>query len=192
MAEGELAAHPAPLPGDVNSQFTTPDGEEQIWAKPWCDLLVKSRRAVLWVSDPTSPVHIGVSAGDVWAALVPYSIPVSADFLHPCQCDGYVYTCICILHVQTKLQSSPSLRIATCWGALGLKGSWCTGVTRGRAIGVAGRGVSSSSCCFTLALAQLSPSSLLSVLWLAVPMSLCSTKGNILLEPLEFPSLLPF
>lgn len=28
-----------PLHGDGNSQFTTPDAKEQVWANPWHDLM---------------------------------------------------------------------------------------------------------------------------------------------------------
>lgn len=128
MAEGELAAHPAPLPGDLNPQVTAPDGEEQTWAEPWRDLLVNGRRGFHVVLDALSPIPVGVNTRDVWAALVPYSVPVSADFLHACWCDAYLYfTCS-----HTELQSS------VYWDLAG--SPRCTGVTQGRAV-VAGRDV---------------------------------------------------
>lgn len=182
-----------PLHGDVNSQFTTPDAKEQIWANPWHDLMVNFWRPVLWVSESSCPIHARVSAGGVWAVMVTCDIPVRADFFASMHCDVVLYfTCFCILYFtfsQTKLQSSLSLGTVLCpW----VRGVLVHEVVQGRAKGGAGRGISSPSCCSALVLAQLLASSQLSVLQLAEPLSLCSTKGNILLAPLEFESLLPF
>lgn len=184
---------PTPLHGDFNSQFTAPDAKEQIWANPWHDLMVNCWRPVLWVSESSCPVHTGVSAGGVSAELVTCGIPVRADFLHPCSvmwfCILHVFV-FYILHVH-KPNCNPLCLLGLHFDPW-VKGVLVHGVMQQKASGGAARGISSSSCCSALVLAQLFASSHLCMLQLAEPMSLCSTKGNILLAPLELPSLLPF
>lgn len=92
VAEGGLAAPPAPLPTAANRG-------EQVWAKPWCDPLVDVQRALLWVSHPVCPTHIRLSAGGVWAALVPYSIPVSADLFYIRAHAMHICLCIFLFYV---------------------------------------------------------------------------------------------